>query len=105
MRWNRLAVSALLIGMMAGLSGCGGDEGAAGTYEHPEEGTIVLEDDGTGSWTQSGDPAEFTWAQEGTSITLTTEGGSTAEVDLVDGDLVIPPEFISGDEPVTFNRS
>src|SRR5690606_28565081 len=92
-----LGAATLLAGVL-GLAACGGDEGAAGTYVHEEEGTIVLEGDGTGTWTQSGDPLEFTWEQDGATITLQA-GDSAAEVELVDGDLVIPPEFISGDDP------
>lgn len=85
------------------LTACGGDDGAAGTYEHDEEGTITLDEDGTGNWDQGGDPFEFEWEADGDDLTFDADGDEmTASIE--DGNLVIPDDFISGDEDVTFER-
>lgn len=102
--FTRAASTMAAVACVGLFAACGGGDAAAGTYEHAEEGTIVLNEDGTGTWTQSGDPFEFTWEQEGETVTFVTDGGEEADMSLVDGDLVIPPEFISGDDPVTFAR-
>lgn len=86
------------------LAGCGGDDGAdgagatpepatatvespAGEYDHPQEGTITLSADGTGT----GEGVEFTWVAEGEKVVLTTDDGDSVEATLRDGDLVFPP--------------
>lgn len=98
------ALMALLL--VAGACSGGGDDGAEGTYEHPEEGTITLSDGGKGTWVQEGndEPFEFEWQESGDTITFTSDGKEAGNVKLEDGDLVLPPDMISGDEDVTFTR-
>ena len=94
-----LALVVLLVGACSKTS-------TAGTYVHAEEGTIVVTDGGTGTWTQEGDdePATFTWTQNGDDITFTIRDKTAGGVKLEGGNLVIPPDMISGDDPVTFTR-
>ena len=84
-----------------------GGDGAEGTYTHPEEGTITLSEGGDGTWEQEGndEPFEFTWREDGDAIIFSSDGEEApGEVRLEDGNLVLPPELISGDEDVTFTR-
>lgn len=98
------AAGALLLLVAACSSGGGG--GRAGTYSHPEEGVITLSSDGTGTWKQGGDqePFRFKWTDDGSDITLTTDGPDV-RARIVDGDLVLPHELFSGNEDVTFKRT
>ena len=83
-----------------------GGGGAAGTYTHAEEGTIILEDGGAGTWEQEGndEPFEFEWREDGDVIVFSSDGEDAGEVTIEDGNLVLPPDLISGDDPVTFER-
>ena len=90
------------------VSACGGTEdgGAVGAWTHPEEGTIVLESGGAGSITQSSDPVEFTWTQDGATIELSLDGDEVDAEAQLDGDeLTFRAGDFSGDDPVTFTRS
>ncbi len=84
---------------------CGGTN-PEGAYEHDSEGVITLSDDGQGTWEQEGnDPFEFEWEEDGDAIVLSAEGDKLGVVTLDDeGNLVLPPDMISGDEDVTFER-
>ena len=82
-----------------------GEDGAEGTYVHPEEGRITLSDGGKGTWEQEGNEVfEFEWDQDGDTITFSSDGEEAGDVRLEDGDLILPPDMISGDEEVTFTR-
>ncbi len=102
-----LLAVALIAALVVGGVGCsdddGGSGGAAGTYVHEEEGTITLSGGGQGTWEQEGNESvyEFDWSQEGDVITF-DDGGDTAEARIEDGDLVLGPDMISGDEDQTF---
>jgi hypothetical protein len=87
-------------------TGCGGGDGAEGTYVHPVEGTITLAEGGEATWEQEGhdEPFEFEWEQDGETIAFVIDGETAGEVRLEDGDLVLPPDLISGDEDVVFER-
>ena len=90
------------------VSACGGSDeaGVVGTWTHPEEGTIVLESGGAGSITQSSDPVEFTWTQDGATIELSLGGDEVDAEAMIDGDeLTFRVGDFSGDDPVTFTRS
>ncbi len=103
---RRLTVGALVpvvLVLLLALA-CSSSNGAVGTYAHPEEGTIVLTSDHNGTWTQSSEPFSFTWSENGDAITFTHEGEDAAGVKIVDGNLVLPSDMISGDDPVTFTR-
>lgn len=89
------------------LGGCADSNSPEGTYEHDSEGIITLSEGGVGTWEQEGDdePFEFEWEEDGDAIVLSTEDGAQGEVMLDDeGNLVLPPDLISGDEDVTFER-
>lgn len=106
-RLVRGSASAALVAMLLVGGACsGGDDGAEGTYEHPEEGTITLSEGGKGTWEQEGDdePFEFEWQESGETITFSSDGEKAGDVRLEGGDLVLPPDMISGDEDVTFTR-
>ena len=75
-----------------------------GTYTHPEEGTIVLDADGTGSITQSCDPVTFTWALEDGTIALSIDGEVLAEAAASGTTLIFRAGDFSGDDPVTFTK-
>jgi ABC-type glycerol-3-phosphate transport system substrate-binding protein len=94
--------------VVAVLAACGGGGGnaAAGTYVHPEEGTITLSDGGSGTWEQEGndEPFEFEWTQEGDTVTFLLDGKDQGKARIEEGNLVVPPDMISGDEDVTFER-
>lgn len=101
-----LLVARLLVLLLLLAAACGGGAGAAGTYVHPEEGTITLSEGGAAAWTQEGNPGpfEFEWSQEGDVITFIVEGAEAGAATLEEGNLVLGPEMISGGEPVTFER-
>ncbi len=103
---RRLAPAAVVALLMIGSACSGGNDGAEGSYEHPEEGTITLSADGKGMWEQEGndEPFEFEWEEKGDVIILSSDGEEEGEVRIEDGDLVLPPDMISGDEDVTFKR-
>ena len=88
------------------LAACGGGGGgAAGTYVHEEEGTITLSDGGSATWEQEGqEPFEFEWSQEGDAVTFLRDGKEEGVARIEEGNLVIPPDMISGDEDVVFER-
>lgn len=98
------AVGTLLI-LGSGCSGGGGGGGVEGTYKHAEEGTITLSDGGKGTWEQEGNdkPFTFQWKKDGETITFSAEG-KDGKVRIEGGDLVLPPDMISGDEDVTFEH-
>ncbi|MGY1814313.1 hypothetical protein [Blastococcus sp. SYSU D00820] len=93
----------VLVAAVLALAGCG-DDGAAGTYVHDVEGTITLAEDGSATWEQEGNSAAFEWEQEGDTITFLLDGEAEGEARLEDGDLVLAPDLISGDEDVVFER-
>jgi len=99
-----LATACLAAAIVVGA--CGGSSdgpGASGTWVHPEEGTIVLAEDGSGSITQSSDPVEFEWSQDGSTIRLSFDGGDAVATQ--GGDiLTFRAGDFSGDEPVDFTR-
>lgn len=107
---RRRVRSALLLAaavlLAAASSGCSDADGPEGTYVHDEEGTIVLDDDGSATWEQEGDnePFEFEWTADGESIDLLIDGEVEGTARIDNGDLVLPPDMISGDEDVTFER-
>jgi len=92
------------------LTGCGGggDSGGdvEGTWVHPEEGTIVLEDGGDGSITQSGDPVPFEWELSGDTVLFSFEGDDEVSAQAtIDGDtMTFRVGDFSGDEPAVFTR-
>ena len=92
------------IGLMG--IGCSGDEGPEGTYQHPEEGTITLTEGGEGTWEQEGDdePFAFGWESEGDAVVFSKDDEEAGRATIADGDLVLPPDMISGDDDVTFDR-
>ena len=97
--WPALLVAAVLL---AGCSG-GGPE-VAGTYEHPEEGVLTVDADGTAALDQSGQVSELAWTVDGDAITFTFEGeefGGTLEDDAI----VFEVGAFSGDEPARFERT
>lgn len=50
------------------------DDGITGTYysnDYNMPCTLVLEEDGTGSWTVDGDYSEITWTQQGSKLVIT----------------------------------
>ena len=78
-------LSAMLLLAACGSEHKGDGAGLAavtGTYTHPEEGTIVLDADGTGSITQSSDPVTFTLPPR--------RFGATWEVELQTADPDVP---------------
>lgn len=99
-----------MAGLLAAVAvSCGGgsDGGdAEGTYVHEEEGTVVLDSDGTGSITQSSDPVTFEWEQDGKTITITFDFDDTVtSVATLEGDeLTFRAGDFSGGEPETFFR-
>lgn len=102
-----VGVLALMIGAAAFLllRGGGGDESVVGTWVHPEEGTIVFDDDGLGSITQSSDPVAFTWERTGEVVGITIAGnGNTAEATLSGDKLTFRRGDFSGDDPTIFTR-
>ncbi len=101
---RRVVPGLLIVGMLA--TGCGDDDEAPGTYVHPVEGTITLSEDGSATWEQEGNaqPFRFEWEQEGETVTFILDGEPEGDARLEDGDLVIPPDMISGDEDVVFER-
>jgi hypothetical protein len=92
--------------LAAGLTACGGGgDDAVGTWVHPEEGTIVLSDDGSGTITQSSDPVEFDWDRNGDTVEFSFGGDEVEAAATVDGDaMTFRPGDFSGDDPVTFTR-
>jgi len=101
---RRARQGAFVVAVVAALAtGCGGS-GAEGTYVHDVEGTITLSDDGSGSWAQEGHSADFEWEEDGETVTFLIDGEAQGEARLEDGDLVLPPDMISGDDDVTFER-
>jgi hypothetical protein len=84
-------------------TGCGGSS-AEGTYVHEVEGTIILSEDGAATWEQSSDPVPFEWEQDGETLTFIFDGEAVGDARIEDGDLVLPPDMISGDEDVVFER-
>jgi len=103
--WVKAAVVAVVVIAAA----CGSDDGdsAAGTWTHVEEGTIVLDDNGDGSITQSSDPVVFTWSADDDQISFVFDGDDEpAAIATLDGDsLTFRSGDFSGDDPVTFTRS
>lgn len=89
---------------MLAASACGTPD-VAGTYVHPEEGTVVLNADQTGTITQSSDPVEFNWEQNGDTIDFIFEEEVRAQATVVDDTLVFRAGDFSGGEPETFIRS
>jgi len=82
------------------------DAGVEGTYVNSTEGTIILETGGNGTWTQEGnaEPFKFKWTADGDEVTF-IKGESDKNITRIkDGDLVLPPDMISGDVDVTFKR-
>lgn len=103
---RRRLVLALLTVMLALAACSGGDQtDVTGTYTHPEEGTIVLNADGTGSITQSSDPVPFTWVLTDGTVALTIDGEVQAEATASGSTLTFRAGDFSGDEAVTFTKS
>ena len=102
-----VAVAVALVSLTTLACSSDGSDGAEGTYVHAEEGTITLSEGGEGTWEQEGndEPFEFEWEADGDTITFSSDGEEApGKVRLEDGDLVLPPELISGDDDVTFER-
>lgn len=100
-----VAVIAIAIVVFVSMRGDGASDPVVGTWTHPEEGTIVFDDDGSGSITQSADPVAFTWQHNGDRVSLTVEGsGNVAEATLSGNELTFRPGDFSGDEAETFTR-
>ena len=93
--------------MLLALVGCSGDTEVTGTYTHPIEGTIVLNDDGTGTLTQDdpSDPTLFTWALNDGTVLISIDGEVQAEA-TADGTTLIfrPGDGFSGDITKTFTK-
>lgn len=85
---------------------CSGSDSVQGTYVHPEEGTIILADGGDASWEQEGDekPSTLQWTEDGQDIDFLIDGEVEGTARIEDGDLVLPPDMISGDVDITFER-
>jgi hypothetical protein len=102
------AVAVVAVGCSGGGDAAPAGADAAGTWSHPEEGTIVLSTDGMGTITQSGDPVEFSWVLESDSVEFDLDGDPETEADAVavlDGDvLTFRVGDFSGDEPAVFTR-
>ena len=96
---------AAAIAAVAVLGACGGSgSDVEGTYTNDEEGTIELLSDGTGTLTQSGDPADFTYEVDGDTLELSIDGEVKAEATVEDGSLTFRAGDFSGDDPVTFDK-
>jgi hypothetical protein len=107
----RSALIAVSVGGFALLAACGGDDAGApavGTWVHPEEGTVILEGDGTGEMVQSQGGVPFTWSLEDGNVEFDLDDDPENEPDAVaalDGDeLTFRVGDYSGDEPVVFTR-
>lgn len=106
-RSSNIRLGALGAAVAFTMTACGGgaDDETDGTYVHAEEGTIVLEPDGDGTITQSGEPVPFVWERDGDTIEITIDGEVVAEATADGDELTFRPGDFSGDSAVTFTRS
>jgi hypothetical protein len=83
------------------------DKDAQGLYRHPEEGTVLVKDDGTAIFSQEegeeSDDVEATYEVDGDRITFELNG-ETVSASIGEQELVFEAGAYSGDEPVTFTR-
>jgi hypothetical protein len=107
----RPSIMAGVVAAVLALGACGGgdDSGdAVGTWSHPEEGTIVIEEDGSGSITQSSDSIPLEWEMDEDTVvfTIVFEDGdeASAEAKLEGDELTFRAGDFSGDDPVIFTR-
>ena len=97
----RLAGIALAL---VALSGCVSDLAVVGSYSNAEYGTIILGDDGNGTWREpQGDVHIARWSSSDSSlVTFTTEDGETYDGVVGNGVLLLDPHQGLGDETVPF---
>ncbi|WP_194288461.1 hypothetical protein [Ornithinicoccus halotolerans] len=102
MHWRQAVFAALAL---AALPACRSDLAVVGSYSHPEHGTIILGDDGNGTWRQGHVDIDIDrWdSQDSTDVTFTTETGQAYEAVVHQGVLVLSPGQGLGDEPVSFD--
>jgi hypothetical protein len=89
---RRAACVLALAAAVSVLAACGGNGGGstpAGTYSHPDEGEIVLSEDGSGTVDNGSVP--ITWTADGDTVTLDAGNGQTVDATLEDDNLVFEP--------------